>query len=182
MIVSPMAIVTPPPPAVPAPLPTASPVSIPHAALKMPLATAPCSPRCRLDKGDHSITSGHCGHSITSGHGGRSITPGHSPRLDSLMSTPPQPAAAAAATAMGAEEIATEPVPADTTQAQTGVFDMESDWPERLAGSSALDPAALAYASMGKPQPWTVRPMDLYDSLRAQIRAIDDDDNEFYPS
>ncbi|KAJ2455139.1 hypothetical protein EV183_001068 [Coemansia sp. RSA 2336] len=60
------------------------------------------------------------------------------------------------------------------------VFDMDSE--ERPFALPMLDRSALSYESTGKPQPWTVRRMSLYDSLQAQIRAIDDDDNEFYLS
>ncbi|KAJ1808539.1 hypothetical protein LPJ77_002276 [Coemansia sp. RSA 2523] len=61
------------------------------------------------------------------------------------------------------------------------MFDMDSDWTQRSSQSPALDRAALSYGHTGKPQPWAVRRMSQYDSLQAQIRAIDDDDNEFYP-
>ncbi|KAJ1740266.1 hypothetical protein LPJ79_000587 [Coemansia sp. RSA 1821] len=60
------------------------------------------------------------------------------------------------------------------------MFDMDSE--ERSFDLPILDRSALSYENTGKPQPWTVRRMSLYDSLQAQIRAIDDDDNEFYLS
>ncbi|KAJ2523557.1 hypothetical protein GGI11_001431 [Coemansia sp. RSA 2049] len=53
-----------------------------------------------------------------------------------------------------------------------------------FAGARApvsLNPDDLAYHHTTKPQPWTVRPLDVYNSHRAQIRAIDDGDNAFYP-
>ncbi|KAJ1831055.1 hypothetical protein LPJ63_004542 [Coemansia sp. RSA 2711] len=61
------------------------------------------------------------------------------------------------------------------------MFDMDAEAAPREQ-RPALDRAALSYAHTGKPQPWTVRRASLYDSLQAQIRAIDDDDNEFYPA
>ncbi|KAJ2774394.1 hypothetical protein IWQ57_000836 [Coemansia nantahalensis] len=150
-----VALMSPPtPPAASSPTPAASPMLIPYTALKMPQTTAPCSPRCHVGKD------------------GRSLTPAHSLRRDSAVScTPPPPAAAAPPPAVEAD-----------VAAHSGVFDMESDWPSTRPAAAELDPASLGYASKGKPQPWAVRPMDLYDSLRAQIRAIDDDDNEFYPA
>ncbi|KAJ1991404.1 hypothetical protein GGI25_001722 [Coemansia spiralis] len=69
------------------------------------------------------------------------------------------------------------------------IFDMDSEKsPPHLKSppcsqpSRSLNPADLTYRHIGKPQPWAVRPIGVYDSHRAQIQAIDDDDNEFYLS
>ncbi|KAJ2539332.1 hypothetical protein EV175_006358 [Coemansia sp. RSA 1933] len=76
---------------------------------------------------------------------------------------------------------------------QQPIFDMDADkLPPGVVARSpsvcfqqqpkSLDPADLTYHHTTKPQPWAVRPLDVYNSHRAQIRAIDDDDNAFYPS
>ncbi|KAJ2089512.1 hypothetical protein IW138_003401 [Coemansia sp. RSA 986] len=71
---------------------------------------------------------------------------------------------------------------------QQPIFDMDADKLPGVARSPAvcfqplnsLSPADLTYHHTTKPQPWAVRPLDVYNSHRAQIRAIDDDDNAFY--
>ncbi|KAJ2867717.1 hypothetical protein GGI22_000988 [Coemansia erecta] len=74
---------------------------------------------------------------------------------------------------------------------QQPIFDMDADKLSpgvarspsvRFQVLKALDPADLTYHHTTKPQPWAVRPLDVYNSHRAQLRAIDDDDNAFYPS
>ncbi|KAJ1818058.1 hypothetical protein GGH91_003751 [Coemansia sp. RSA 2671] len=60
------------------------------------------------------------------------------------------------------------------------LFDMDADRSHYPSMAQALDPKALSYRHMGKPEPWAVRPTELFNAHRAQIRAIDDDDNEFY--
>ncbi|KAJ2897941.1 hypothetical protein GGI21_004899 [Coemansia aciculifera] len=60
------------------------------------------------------------------------------------------------------------------------LFDMDADRSQYPPMPQALDPKALAYRHMGKPEPWAVRPMELFNAHRAQLRALDDDDNEFY--
>ncbi|KAJ2356456.1 hypothetical protein IWW50_001124 [Coemansia erecta] len=119
-----------------------------------PAPTAPSSPRHVLAKGG-------------------SMTPRLSPRCDSVMDAPSQ-----AEPAKEAEYADQQPANAS----DECMFDMDSDWSQRTPGHPALDRAALSYGHTGKPQPWAVRRMSQYDSLQAQIRAIDDDDNEFYPS
>ncbi|KAJ2656970.1 hypothetical protein IWW48_004742 [Coemansia sp. RSA 1200] len=82
---------------------------------------------------------------------------------------------------------------ADTEHHQT-IFDMDTSEKHHQMVSPAirspfagarppvsLNPDDLAYHHTTKPQPWTVRPLDVYNSHRAQIRAIDDGDNAFYP-
>ncbi|KAJ1653343.1 hypothetical protein GGF38_005161 [Coemansia sp. RSA 25] len=60
------------------------------------------------------------------------------------------------------------------------LFDMDADRSQCPLMPQALDPKALTYRHMGKPEPWAVRPMELFNAHRAQLRALDDDDNEFY--
>ncbi|KAJ2065297.1 hypothetical protein GGI17_000349 [Coemansia sp. S146] len=60
------------------------------------------------------------------------------------------------------------------------LFDMDADRSQYPAMPQTLDPKALSYRNMGKPEPWAVRPTELFNAHRAQVRAIDDDDNEFY--
>ncbi|KAJ2812357.1 hypothetical protein GGI24_006685 [Coemansia furcata] len=60
------------------------------------------------------------------------------------------------------------------------LFDMDADRSQYPSMPQALDPKALSYRHMGKPEPWAVRPMELFNAHRAQVRAIDDDDDEFY--
>ncbi|KAJ2745639.1 hypothetical protein GGI20_002022 [Coemansia sp. BCRC 34301] len=60
------------------------------------------------------------------------------------------------------------------------LFDMDADRSQCPLMPQALDPKALAYRHMGKPEPWAVRPTELFNAHRAQLRALDDDDNEYY--
>ncbi|KAJ2851603.1 hypothetical protein IWW36_000926 [Coemansia brasiliensis] len=98
------------------------------------------------------------------------ITPRLSPHHDSLMSMSDR----------GDAEEGNQLVEKQPDAGQDCMFDMDSD--ERFSAAPMLNRSALSYENTGKPQPWTVRRMSLYDSLQAQIRAIDDDDNEFYLS
>ncbi|KAJ1919368.1 hypothetical protein GGI09_005578 [Coemansia sp. S100] len=60
------------------------------------------------------------------------------------------------------------------------LFDMDADRSQYPSMPQTLDPKSLSYRHMGKPEPWAVRPTELFNAHRAQVRAIDDDDNEFY--
>ncbi|KAJ2485715.1 hypothetical protein EV174_001541 [Coemansia sp. RSA 2320] len=66
------------------------------------------------------------------------------------------------------------------SQDEDCLFDMDADRSQRLPMSQPLDPKALTYRHMGKPEPWTVRPMECFNAHQAQVKAIDEDDNEFY--
>ncbi|KAJ2721108.1 hypothetical protein GGI07_004173 [Coemansia sp. Benny D115] len=68
-------------------------------------------------------------------------------------------------------------LPADGADDE-GFFAMDAEVPS-LSGHADLASSALSYRQLTRPEPWTVRPPSAYDSLRAQIRVIDDDDNEF---
>ncbi|KAJ1643717.1 hypothetical protein LPJ64_004536 [Coemansia asiatica] len=64
-----------------------------------------------------------------------------------------------------------------------GVFQMDvAEVPDivGLTRKNELCSDSLAFKPGCRPKPWSVRPLDSYDSDDAQIRAIDDDDNEFY--
>ncbi|KAJ2608809.1 hypothetical protein H4S08_004309 [Coemansia sp. RSA 1365] len=124
-----------------------------------PLLTAPCSPVLQLKGG--------------------SLTPCLSPHNDSVLEY--QQENSETVEASTDEELLTE-LQMQSSEDDSCVFDMESDWSQQSPASAALVSNALAYGSTGKPQPWAIRPMGVYDSLRAQIRAIDDDDDEFYSS
>ncbi|PIA14334.1 hypothetical protein COEREDRAFT_82848, partial [Coemansia reversa NRRL 1564] len=128
-----------------------------------PLLTAPCSPVLQLKGG--------------------SLTPCLSPHNDNMLDYH---------AGHSESDVGSSPDEAFLTDLQmqssedddedSCVFDMDSDWSQQSPASQALVSNALAYGSTGKPQPWAIRPMGVYDSLRAQIRAIDDDDDEFYSS
>ncbi|KAJ1820405.1 hypothetical protein LPJ56_003443 [Coemansia sp. RSA 2599] len=66
---------------------------------------------------------------------------------------------------------------------EEGVFHMDAVEVPDIIGSSwksELGSDSLAFKPGCRPKPWSVRPLGSYDSDDAQIRAIDDDDNEFY--
>ncbi|KAJ1898305.1 hypothetical protein LPJ66_002834 [Kickxella alabastrina] len=69
---------------------------------------------------------------------------------------------------------------------EDGIFEMDSEVPQKFELSSVMLPkidirkSALSYRQLTRPEPWAVRPMNYYNLHKAQIRAIDDDDNEFY--
>ncbi|KAJ2707228.1 hypothetical protein FB645_000905 [Coemansia sp. IMI 203386] len=66
---------------------------------------------------------------------------------------------------------------------EEGVFHMDvAEVPDVIAsnGNNELGSDSLAFTPGRRPKPWSVRPLGAYDSDDAQIKAIDDDDNEFY--
>ncbi|KAJ2796791.1 hypothetical protein H4R20_005416 [Coemansia guatemalensis] len=151
------------PPATAVAAPSPSLATGPRISIKPP-PTAPCSP-------------------VTQFKGG-SLTPCLSPRRDSVLDYQP---AHSDSEAIGPspdkgllEDL--EHQSSEDDDEESCVFDMDSDWSQHSSSSPALVSTALAYGSTGKPKPWAIRPMGIYDSVRAQIRAIDDDDDEYYPS
>ncbi|KAJ2081844.1 hypothetical protein H4R24_002051 [Coemansia sp. RSA 988] len=144
-------------PAVPAPSPSLA--SVPRISIKPP-PTAPCSPVIQTKGG--------------------SLTPCLSPHRDSVLD---YQMTHSDSEGLGSNpESLLEDLESSEDDGESCVFDMDSDWSQHSPASPALVATALAYGSTGKPQPWTIRPMGIYDSVRAQIRAIDDDDDEYYPS
>ncbi|KAI7821489.1 hypothetical protein BX661DRAFT_200723 [Kickxella alabastrina] len=70
---------------------------------------------------------------------------------------------------------------------EDGIFEMDSEVPQKFELSSSvilpkidIRKSVLSYRQVTRPEPWAVRPMNYYNLDKAQIRAIDDDDNEFY--